>query len=56
MDIKLYEMMLGDIKRCEEAQEDAHGSYELYQTLIGKYNGIFENFEKDIPKTGKMTF
>lgn len=56
MDIKLYEMMQGDIKRCEEAQADAHGSYELYQALIGKYNGIFENFEKDIPKTGKMTF
>lgn len=31
------------------------GSYQLYQTLIGKYNGLFPGFSDDIPKTGKVS-
>lgn len=56
MDDRLIEIMQDDIKRCEEAQSTADGSYQLYQILVGKYNGIFDNFEKDIPKTGKVAF
>ena len=50
---ELLEIMRNDIKRCEEAQGSNNGTYRLYQALIAKYDGIFEGFEKDIPKSGK---
>lgn len=42
-----------DIIRCDEAQAQNEGSYELYQALVGKYNGMFNDFEKCIPRSGK---
>lgn len=54
MDIELLEIMKKDIKRCEEAQSSNNGTYTLYQALIAKYNGIFENFGKDIPESAKV--
>ena len=45
--------MKADIKRCEDAQESSNGTHSLYQALIAKNNGIFEDFGKDIPTSGK---
>ena len=56
MTVELIQIMNEDIKRCEEAQSSKKGSYGLYQILIGKYNGEFENFEKDIPQSVKTSF
>lgn len=56
MNTELLDMIRKDIKRCEEAQDSSSGTQKLYQALVGKYNGIFENFEKDIPKYGKVSF
>lgn len=53
MTTELLEIMRADIKRCEDAQESSNGTHSLYQALIAKYNGIFEDFEKDIPTSGK---
>ena len=55
IDRKLENMMLEDIKRCENAQKTAEGSSELFQILISKYDGIFENFKDEIKVTGKMS-
>lgn len=56
MTTELLEIMKKDIKRCEEAQGSNEGTQRLYQALIAKYNGVFEDFEKDIPTSGKATF
>ena len=48
--------MTEDIARCEDAQKTKNGSYTLYQALIARYNGVYQDFEKDIPKMGKMAF
>ena len=53
MTTELLEIMRADIKRCEDAQESSNGTHSLYQALIAKYNGIFEDFGKDIPTSGK---
>lgn len=53
MTTELLEIMKADIKRCEDAKESVDGTYKLYQALIAKYNGIFNNFGKDIPTLGK---
>lgn len=53
MTTELLEIMKKDIKRCEEAQGSNEGTQRLYQALIAKYNGVFEDFEKDIPTAGK---
>lgn len=55
IDEKLEKIMLEDIKRCENAQKTAEGSSELFQILISKYDGIFENFKDEINVTGKMS-
>jgi len=54
MDSRIIEIIIADIERCK-AQDSDKGSYELYQALIGKYNGLFPNFSADIPKSGKAT-
>ena len=54
MDTELLKIMKSDIKRCDEAQSSNQGTYALYQALIAKYNGIFKDFEKDIPKLAKV--
>ena len=53
MTTELLEIMRTDIKRCEDAQASSNGTHSLYQALIAKYNGIFEDFGKDIPTSGK---
>lgn len=55
MTVELMKIMENDIKRCEEAQRSKAGSENLYQCLVGKYNGQFENFEKDMPLNGKVS-
>lgn len=55
MTAELLEIIREDIKRCEDAQASNNGSYRLYQALVAKYNGMFEGFEKDIPRTGKAS-
>lgn len=54
MNIELLNMIKNDIKRCEEAQSSKQGTYSLYQALIAKYNGVFKDFERDIPRSGKV--
>lgn len=54
MDEKVIDIIKKDITRCEQ-QTVNEGSYQLYQTLIGKYNGLFPGFSADIPKSGKMS-
>lgn len=54
MDEKIIEIIKEDIQRCED-QTVNEGSYQLYQALMGKYNGYFPGFSKDIPKSGKMS-
>lgn len=54
MDDKVIEIIKKDIERCEK-QTTNEGSYELYQALIGKYNGLFDRFSDDIPKSGKAS-
>lgn len=51
---ELLKIIQADILRCIEAQNNATGSFGLYQALVGKYNSTFSNFEKDIPKAGKI--
>lgn len=46
MTTELLKIMKEDIKQCEDAQSSNKGTEKLYQTLIDKYNGIFEGFEK----------
>lgn len=53
MTTELLKTMRTDIKRCEDAQVSNNGTHSLYQALIAKYNGIFEDFGKDIPTSGK---
>ena len=55
IDEKLEKIMLEDIKRCEDAQKTAEGSSELFQILISKYDGIFENFKNEIKVTEKVS-
>lgn len=55
MNVELLQTMKQDIKRCEEAQVSNEGTQRLYQALIAKYNGIFDNFGKEIPTTGKVS-
>lgn len=54
MDKKIIEIMQNDIQRCEE-QKVNEGSYELFQSLTTKYNGIFPGFSNDIQTMGKVT-
>lgn len=54
LDEKIIRIIKSDIERCEQ-QAVNEGSYELYQALIGKYNGLFPGFSNDIPKTGKIS-
>ena len=54
MDDKVIEIIKKDIERCEK-QTVNEESYELYQDLIGKYNGLFDGFSDDIPKSGKAS-
>lgn len=54
LDEKIIEIIKSDIVRCEQ-QTVNEGSYQLYQALIGKYNGLFDGFSDDIPKSGKMS-
>lgn len=54
MNEKIIAIIKEDIKRCEE-QTVNEGSYQLYQALMGKYNGYFPGFSKDIPKSGKIS-
>ena len=54
MDEKVIEIIKTDIIRCEQ-QTTNEGSYQLYQALIGKYNGLFPGFSNDIPKSGKIS-
>lgn len=54
LDEKIIEIIKSDIVRCEQ-QAVNEGSYQLYQALIGKYNGLFDGFSDDIPKSGKMS-
>lgn len=42
-----------DIAQCLKAQNDANGSFELYQSLVGKYRSKFNDFAESIPKMGK---
>lgn len=46
MTTELLKIMKEDIKQCEDAQSSNKGTEKLYQTLIDKYNGIFEGFGK----------
>lgn len=52
MDEKVIEKIKEDISRCEQ-QTVNEGSHQLYQALVGKYNGLFPGFSDDIPKSGK---
>ena len=54
MDEKVIELIKKDIARCEQ-QTVNEGSYQLYQALMGKYNGLFPGFSDDIPKSGKVS-
>lgn len=54
MDEKVIEKIKEDISRCEQ-QTVNEGSFQLYQALIGKYNGLFPGFSNDIPKAGKVS-
>lgn len=53
MNCKLLAIIHKDIERCQNAQSQNEGSFELFQTLAGKYNTMFENFESSIPSIGK---
>lgn len=52
---ELLGIINNDINRCETAQSQKEGSYRLYQSLVGKYNGIFKDFENDIPEMAKCS-
>lgn len=54
MNDRIIEIIKQDIERCENQNTD-YGSCQLYQTLIGKYNGLFKGFSDDIPVPGKVT-
>lgn len=54
MNDRIIEIIKQDIERCEN-QNTNKGSYELYQALMGKYNGLFKGFSDDIPISGKAT-
>lgn len=52
MNKNVIETIKKDIERCEQ-QTAKEGSYELYQTLTAKYNGLFQDFSDDIHVVGK---
>ena len=52
MNEQLITLIKRDIGRCENHTEK-EGSYELFQALVGKYNGYFPRFSDDIPVMGK---
>lgn len=54
IDENLEKIMLEDIKRCKDAQKKVEGTHKLFQVLISKYDGIFENFKNGVETTGKM--
>jgi hypothetical protein len=39
---ELLKIIQADIVRCIESQNNANGSFELYQALVGKYNSKSE--------------
>lgn len=49
----IVEFIKTDIDRCKN-QTAKEGSSELYNALIGKYDGIFPGFSKSIPKWAKV--
>lgn len=53
IDDSLKEIIKSDIQRCKDAEKSAEGTHKLFQALISKYNGIFENFKEEIEVTGK---
>ncbi len=55
IDDSLKEIIEMDIQRCKDAEKSAEGTHKLFQALISKYNGIFENFKEEIEVTGKMS-
>lgn len=55
IDDSLKEIIEVDIQRCKDAEKSAEGTHKLFQALISKYNGIFENFKEEIEVTGKMS-
>lgn len=56
IDEKLEKIISEDIERCKNAQRTAEGSKELFQALISKYDGIFQNFKNEIKTFGKVSF
>lgn len=55
IDDSLKEIIESDIQRCKDAEKSAEGTHKLFQALISKYNGIFENFKEEIEVTGKIS-
>ena len=55
IDENLKEIIESDIQRCKDAEKSAEGTHKLFQALISKYNGIFENFKEEIEVTGKIS-
>ena len=49
----LKEIIEVDIQRCKDAEKSAEGTHKLFQALISKYNGIFENFKEEIESLSK---
>ena len=54
MDEKVIEIIKEDIRRCSN-QTANEGSQQLFQALMGKYNGLFPGFSADIPVSGKAS-
>lgn len=55
IDDSLKAIIESDLQRCKDAEKSAEGTHKLFQALISKYNGIFENFKGEIEVTGKMS-
>lgn len=55
MNDKLLAIIHKDIERCQNAQSQKEGSFELFQALVGKYNTMFKDFGSSIPSNGKVT-
>ena len=49
---ELKSIIRADIERCEK-HTSREGSSALFQALVSKYNGIFPDFEQEIPQSGK---
>ena len=53
MENTVLEMVKNDIELCEQSQNQAAGSQDVYEMLIARYTTFYPKFKDEIPASGK---